>query len=59
MITFDQFNSNIVNNDKIVCDLLDKIERFNECEKIFDRNMLKTEYQKELNRIKKKTRKNN
>lgn len=33
-------------NDKGVCELLEKIDRFGESEKIFDQNMLRAEYHK-------------
>lgn len=43
--------------DKGVCELLDKIDRFGESEKIFDQNMLRAEYHKELNKVKKRGKK--
>lgn len=40
--------------DRGVSEMLDKIEKFGESEKIFDRAMLKMEYQRELSKAKKK-----
>lgn len=40
-------------------ELLEKIDKFSESEKIFDRNMLRMEYQKEMSKVRKKVKKSN
>jgi hypothetical protein len=46
-------------SDRGVCELLEKIEGFGESEKIFDRNMLRAEYHKELSKVRKRGKKSN
>jgi hypothetical protein len=42
--------------DRGVSEMLEKIDKFGESEKIFDRAMLKMEYQRELSKAKKKAK---
>lgn len=45
--------------DRGVAEMLEKIEKFGESEKIFDRAMLKMEYQKEMSKARKKGKRSN
>jgi hypothetical protein len=53
------FEEGSAGTDRGVSEMLEKIEKFNESEKIFDRAMLKMEYQKELSKAKKKGKRSN